>query len=125
MFKKYPAKGRILSFRYAFEGIWTAFTEEPNLKFHFLIALIVILLGYFFQISKVEWFMLIVVTGLVISVELTNTAIETVIDSLTQEVHPAAKKAKDVSAGAVLIVSIAAAAVGLIIFLPYFMAFTV
>ena len=114
---------RILSFKYALEGIWEAFKEEPNLKVHFLFGLIVIILGFLLQISRTDWIATIILIGLVISLELTNTAIEAVVDSLTDKQHPGAKLAKDISAGAVLIVSIAALIVGLIIFLPYFETF--
>jgi diacylglycerol kinase len=113
----------VLSFKYAFDGIWTAFKEEPNLKIHFLIGLLVLLLGFLFKLSAGEWVAVCLTIGLVISVELTNTAIETVIDSFTTDQHPGAKKAKDVSAGAVLVISLMAVAVGVLIFLPYFSAF--
>lgn len=112
-------KKRILSFKYAFEGMLTALKEEPNLKFHFLAAILVLSAGWFFQISRIEWIAVIFAIGLVISVELTNTAIETVVDSFTTAMHPAAKKAKDIAAGAVLLVSLTALAIGVIIFLPY------
>ncbi|MBI4035376.1 diacylglycerol kinase family protein [Candidatus Daviesbacteria bacterium] len=110
---------RILSFKYAFEGIYCALKEEPNLKFHALVAILVIAAGSYFQISKTDWVELIILIGLVISLELTNTAIETVVDSLTQAAHPGAKMAKDIAAGAVLVISITAAIAGVIIFLPY------
>lgn len=112
-------KKRILSFKYASEGIWIAFREEPNIKFHFLAAALALGLGIYFNISKFEWLILILLIGLVISLEMTNTAIEIVVDSFTQDHHPGAKKAKDVSAGAVWIASIASAIIGLMIFLPY------
>lgn len=110
---------RILSFKYAFEGIWQAFKEEPNLKFHFLAGLFVILLALYFNVEALEWIILLLCVGGVISLELTNTAIEAVVDSFTEDSHPGAKMAKDISAGAVLAASITAAAIGLIIFLPY------
>lgn len=109
----------ILSFKYAFEGIYTAIKEEPNFKFHLLASLIVITAGIFFQITTFDWIIVILLIALVLTLELTNTAIEAVVDSFTEEQHPRAKYAKDISAGAVLILTIAAAAVGLIIFLPY------
>lgn len=112
-------KRRVLSFKYAFDGIWEAFKEEPNLKFHFLAALVVIFLGVHFQITNGEWITLIIAIGLVISVELTNTALEEVVDSFTQDSHPGAKRAKDVSAGAVLIIALMALSVGVFIFFPY------
>lgn len=110
---------RALSFKYALEGIVTALKDQPNLKFQFCVALIILSLGYYFSIPRFEWLILILTIGLVLTLELTNTAIEEVVDSFTDQVHPAAKKAKDVAAGAVLIASITSIAIGLIIFLPY------
>lgn len=115
------AHKRILSFKYAFDGIWEAFKEEPNLRIHFIIAILVLLLGWFLHISTGEWIAVILSIGLVISVELTNTAIEAVVDSFTSDNHPGAKMAKDISAGAVLIIALMALSVGVFIFLPYFL----
>ncbi len=112
-------KTRVLSFKYAFEGIWTALKDQPNLIFHLLSATVVILFGWFFQISKLEWIILTLTIGIVIAIELTNTAIEEVVNSFTDEIHPSAKKAKDVAAGAVLVASIMAIIIGLLIFLPF------
>lgn len=113
------AKGRILSFKYAFEGLYAAFKEEPNLKFHFIFALLVITMAYYFQISIRDWIIIIIMIGLVLTLELTNTAIEAIVDSFTPEQHPRAKYAKDIGAAAVLITAITAAIVGLTIFWPY------
>ncbi len=110
---------RILSFKYAFEGIYAAIKEEPNLKFHLFAAFVVILAGLYFNISRFDWIVVILLIALVLTLEMTNTAIEAVVDSFTEAQHPRAKYAKDISAGAVLILSLAAAAAGLIIFLPY------
>lgn len=112
-------KRRILSFKYAFEGLTSAFAEEPNLKIHFCIGLLVVLAGLFFGISKLDWIIVVAMIGLVISVELTNTAIEAVVDYLIKEQHPGAKIAKDISAAAVLVTAVTSSAIGLIIFMPY------
>lgn len=111
---------RILSFRYALEGIVSTFKIEPNFKFHLLAAFLAIFLGLFLQITKVEWLFLIVVISLVITLELTNTAIESLVDLLSPQYHLTAKLAKDISAGAVFIAAVGAAVCGAIIFLPYF-----
>ena len=110
---------RILSFKYAFEGIKESLKEEPNLKIHLLAGFLVITLGFLLQISRLEWAIILILIGLVISVELTNTAVEAAVDSFTKEDHPAAKLAKDISAGAVLVVAITSTAVGLVIFIPH------
>lgn len=112
-------KHRVLSFKYALEGIFSALKTEPNLKFHFLAGVMVIILGWFFMISTLEWIIIITMMGLVISLELTNTAIEAMVDYLIPNIHPVAKKVKDISAGAVLVASLTALIIGLLVFLPY------
>lgn len=111
-------KKMINSFKYAFEGIFTAFKEERNMKIHICIMLLVIIAGFIFKISIVEWFICILLFGIVISAELFNTAIETVVDIVMPEKNEKAKIAKDVSAGAVLVVAIVSAIIGLLIFIP-------
>ncbi len=115
---KFP-KGRILSFKYALAGIISALIQEPNLKFHFLTGLVVVWAGWYFRITRIEWMMITFAIGLVISVELTNTAIEAVVNHFTDTYHPGAKLAKDISAGAVLVVAITAAVIGYLVFAPY------
>lgn len=110
---------RALSFKYAFEGIVTAFRDQPNLKLHLFASAAVVFVGLFLGITKTEWLILTLTMGLVITFELTNTAIEEIVDSFTDRVHPSAKKAKDVAAAAVLVAAITAVIVGLIIFVPY------
>lgn len=109
----------ILSFKYAFEGLLVALNEEPNLKFHFLIGLLVIILSLLLNISKQDWIVIFILIGFVIAIELTNTAIEAVVDHFVEKEHPGAKLSKDISAGAVLVAALTAAIVGIIIFLPY------
>lgn len=116
--RNYPNR-KILSFKYALVGIIAALKEEPNLKFHFLAATLVIFLSIILNISKTDWMMVIFLIGFVISVELTNTAIEAVVDAFTDKEHPSAKLSKDISAGAVLAAAATAAILGIIIFLPY------
>lgn len=99
--------------------MWTAFKDEPHLKFHFFAAFAVIILGLILKLTREDWAIIILTIGLVISLELTNTAIEEIVNSFTDEAHPAAKKAKDVAAGAVLIASVTALIIGMVIFLPY------
>ncbi len=109
----------VISFKYAFQGIVAALKEEPNLKFHFLAGIIVLFVSYLLKISKTDWVIIIFLIGFVIAIELTNTAIEAVVDHVIQSKHPGAKLAKDISAGAVLVAAATAAIVGILIFLPY------
>lgn len=115
----------ILSFKFASEGLLAALKEEPNLKFQFLAGLIVILISIFLKISTKDWETIIILIGLVIAVELTNTAIEAVVDKFVENQHPGAKLAKDISAAAVLVASLTAAIVGVIIFSPYLFRWTI
>lgn len=110
---------KILSFKYAFAGLVTALKEEPNLKTHFLIGVVVIAISTFLKISLRDWVIIVFLIGFVISLELTNTAIEKVVDAFTDKEHPGAKLAKDVSAAAVLVAAITSAIIGIMIFLPY------
>ncbi len=111
--------GLIKSFSYALQGLRGAFSSERNLQIHFLFSIIAVICGFFFQITKVEWMVIFLLIGGMFSLELVNTAVEKVVDLVTSEFHPLAKKAKDISAGAVLIYAIISVIVGLIIFLPY------
>ncbi len=110
---------RVVSFKYAFVGIISALKEEPNLKFHFIAGFLVIIFSLIFNISRTDWMVIFFLIGFVISLELTNTAIETVVDAFTNKEHPGAKLAKDISAGAVLVAAATSAIIGSIVFLPY------
>lgn len=108
----------INAFSYAFAGILFALKTERNIRIHFLIAAIVVLFAFIFSVSALEWMLLLIVIGVTISLELVNTAIESIVDLITEEHHPLAKAAKDIAAGAVLVSCIMSVIVGLIIFLP-------
>lgn len=108
----------INSFTYPIKGLLYAYRNEQNLAVDVGIALVVIILGLLFGVSKMEWLVLILTIGLVISCELINTAIEAVVDLVTQEYHPLAKVAKDTASAAVFIFAIVAVIVGIIIFVP-------
>ena len=115
---KAKTKKLINSFKYAIYGIVTSFKTERNMKIHILVMILVIISGIVFKVSLLDWIILVTMFGLVISAELFNTAIETAIDMITKEKNEKAKIAKDVAAGAVLVLAIASVIVGLIIFIP-------
>lgn len=106
------------SFKYAIEGIWTSFKTERNMKIHIFIMILVIIAGIILKINKSEWIICIILFAIVIGSELFNTSIETIVDMVMPEKNEKAKMAKDVSAGAVLVVAIGAAIIGLVIFVP-------
>ena len=111
-------KKLINSFKYAFTGIATSFKTERNMKIHVLIMILVIIAGIVFKVSLLDWIILVIMFGLVISAELFNTAIETTVDIAMPERNEKAKKAKDVAAGAVFVIAMASAVIGLLIFVP-------
>ena len=111
-------RNRINSFMYALRGIKRATQSEVNIKIHLTIAILVIICGFLFQISTTEWLVVLLCFGLVLSMEVMNTAIETVVDLVSPNQHKLAGRAKDLAAGAVLIAAIFAAISGLIIFIP-------
>ena len=80
--------------------------------------LMVIIAGVILRINTTEWSIVLILCGLVISLELINTAIENAVDLVTEEYNEKAKNAKDIAAGAVLFSAIIAAIIGFIIFLP-------
>lgn len=111
-------KKRIESFEYAIKGIRVVFGHEPNMNIHLSITILVIGSGFLLNINLTEWILCLICFGLVIGMEMMNSALETVVNMVSPDQHPLAAKAKDVAAGAVLICAIIAAIVGILIFTP-------
>lgn len=112
-------KGSLInSFKYAIEGIIANLKTERNLKIHFIVTILVIVLGVIFKINLYEWVICIFLFGLVISLELINTSFEKLVDLYTNEISEKAKFIKDTAASAVFIVAIISVIIGLIIFIP-------
>lgn len=120
--KKFGIKKQIINFKYCFDGVLYALTNEQSMISHFFIAIITIVLGFVVKLSKIEWFFVILLIALVIAIEFINTSIEAVCDMVMPDIHPLAKIAKDTSSAAVLVVSLAALIIGLIIYVPKFLA---
>lgn len=121
MKKALSIKRLFKSFGYAIKGLIATYNREPNMKIHFLAGSVVIILGFVFNVSLLEWIFLIFAIGLVIASEIINTSIENLVDLATKEYHEKAKVAKDTAAGYVLVLSITALIIGLIIFVPRIM----
>jgi diacylglycerol kinase len=109
----------IKSFLYAFKGIGASLSEQRNLKVQTFVAILTIGAGFYFNITPIEWSIVLLTIGLVIGLEMMNTAVESLVDLVTTEWKPLAGKVKDMAAGAVLIASIIAVIVGVIIFRKY------
>ena len=106
----------IEAFNAAIQGILYTFKYERNMKIHYFIAVSVLIVSLFFDLSKLEMMILILSISLVIISEMFNTAIEKTIDMITDEYHILAKIAKDVAAGGVLIAALNSAVVGYLLF---------
>lgn len=103
----------------AIEGVLWSATSQKHLRSHFLTAIGVLLLGLLLDLSALDFVLLSFAVTLVLFAELVNTAIEVVVDLVSPEFHPLARRAKDVAAGAVLVASFGAAVMGFFIFSHY------
>lgn len=110
------SKNLIESFSFAIQGFMQAFHRERNVKIHCTIAILILFLGIFLQVPRVELLLLFITITLVIVAEFLNTAIEAVLDLLHPEFHPKARLAKNVAAGAVLVSALNALVVGFVVF---------
>ncbi len=108
----------VQGFGYATRGIFQAFRRETNLLIDFAASMLVIVFGVTLRVSTIEWIILILLCVLVICMEMANTAIEAVCDKLCPGEDKMIRKAKDISAGAVLVMAIGACIIAAIIFLP-------
>ncbi len=108
----------LLSFRWAIEGVLYAVAVERNLRLHLAFASAAVVLAVFLGLSLVEWAVLYLTISFVISMEMVNTSIEHVVNILSPEQRPTAKRAKDVAAAAVLIAACGSVFVGLFLFVP-------
>ena len=97
--------------------------SQFHAQVHIFGAILAILFGFYFKISPIEWCIIVLCIGMVVAAEAMNTAIEYIVDMVSPEYHELAGKAKDVAAGAVLLIAISAALVAAIIFLPKIWAF--
>jgi undecaprenol kinase/diacylglycerol kinase (ATP) len=111
-------KAFLRGFGFAFQGIAYVVRTQRNMRVHLVIAGLVILAGFVLRVTAVEWAILALTIGVVFSAEMVNTVAELAVDLLTQEYHPMAKIAKDVSAAAVFVSAVSAVGVGIAIFGP-------
>ncbi len=109
---------RIDSFKHAMRGIYHAAANEANFRIQLAIVLTSFIAGVLYRLSLFEWLSLVVVSGMLLSAELINTALEEFIDHLIHEYHEGVRVIKDLSAGYVLVTAFCALAVYLIVFLP-------
>lgn len=118
MIKKVSQRIHKIGFEHAIRGVYYSFSTQPNFQIHVAISIFVIIGMIMFDLMIWEYVVLIfcIVLGLV--VEMVNTAIESVVDLVTQEWRKSAKIAKDVSAGAMLLTALGTASIGVLILGP-------
>jgi len=104
--------------RYALQGWVSFFRREANGQIQLFIAVMVIVAGFALKVSVTEWMILLSCMGVVISLEMLNSAIEKICDHVNLQIHPNIKIIKDIAAGAVLWSAVIAAIIGLLIFIP-------
>ena len=112
------AKNRLRSIGFALRGAALLIRTEASIKTQVFIAILVTAAGFYFEISNTEWMLQIFAIALVLGIEGLNTAVEKLSDFVQPEYDAKIGFVKDISAGAVMLVSIAASIVGLIIYLP-------
>ena len=119
MKRPFEFTGRIRSFKYAGQGVLLTLRSQHNAWIHAVATVAVVIAGFAFQVTRMEWCMIVVACAAVWTAEALNTAFEFLADATTREFHPVVKQAKDVAAGAVLITAVAAVVVGIIVFAPH------
>jgi len=118
MGERFDIRARARSFVYAFRGIGALVVHEHNARIHLFVAAAVVGMGLYLGVSLRDWALLALTIGCVLCAEAMNAGIEAVADALHPEAHPLIARAKDVAAGGVLLVAIAAAIVGLLVLGP-------
>ncbi len=109
---------RLLAFAHAFTGIKTFFSETFHARIHLIASILVVTFSFWLGLKPLEWVSIILCITLVFVAEAINSAIEYSVDLSMPNQHPLAKKAKDVSAAAVLLAAIFSVIIALIIFYP-------
>lgn len=110
------AHNLVRSFGYALAGLGWLVRTQRNARIHLVIALVAVALGAWLELSGPEWAVLLLTIGLVLAAEAFNTALEAAVDLASPEWHALARIAKDVSAGGVLVLALAAVGVGVALF---------
>ena len=110
--------GRLKSVGFALKGAIKLITTEHSVMVQSSIAVLMIIAGFYFEISRTEWMFQILAFGLVLSVEGLNTAVEKVADFVHPDYHERIGFIKDIAAGAVFFAALTAIAIGLLIYVP-------
>jgi diacylglycerol kinase len=119
MNRPFEFAARMKSVRHALHGVAYVLRSQHNAWIHAVATILVGTAGFFFQLTAVEWCVIVIAASSVWTAEALNTALELLADAAIEDLHPLVGHAKDVAAGAVLVTAVGAAIVGIIIFWPY------
>ena len=113
--------GRLKSIGFALKGAYKLITTEHSIMVQFSIAILLVIAGFYFHISREEWMIQTLAFGLVLGIESLNTAVEKIADFIHPEFHDRIGFIKDIAAGAVMFAATAAIVVGFLIYVPKFL----
>lgn len=119
--KVYGPMRFIKSIKYSLDGLFYAYRYEQSLWIHGFAVILAVVLGFIFKIKLAEWAIIFIALGIILALELINTAIEAAVDLTTTEIHPLAKVAKDCGSAASFVMSIVSIVISLFVFGPYFL----
>ncbi len=115
----FGVSGRIRSLLYGFRGIRFLLASQKNAWIHAVATVVVIVAGVYFGLTAAQWGLVTLAIASVWTAEAFNTAFELLADAVSPDFHPLVGKAKDVAAGAVLIVALGSSVVGITVFGPH------
>jgi len=113
--------GRLKSIGYAVKGAVKLITTEHSVMVQSSVAVLLVIAGFYYEITQTEWMFQILAFGLVLSIEGLNTAVEKIADFIHPDYHERIGFIKDIAAGAVFFAAMSAIAIGMIIYVPRIM----
>ncbi|MBI4713882.1 diacylglycerol kinase family protein [Candidatus Uhrbacteria bacterium] len=114
----------IKSFSHALRGVRVVFKSEQNFRMQTLAAVAIIVLAIWFEVNAFEWIVLLLLIGLILTLELINSVFERIVDTFKPRIHPIVHDIKDIMAATVLLMSLIAVVIGVVIFAPHLRLFS-
>jgi len=118
--KRKGIKGILYNFVFSWQGLTYAYMHEKSMWIHAVLSIITVILGLFLNLRGIEWLIILIALGAILSIELLNTGIESVVDMVTHDYHELAKVAKDTGSAATFVASMIGVITILSIYIPKF-----
>lgn len=118
--KRKGIKGILYNFVFSWQGLVYAYKHEKSMWIHAILSIITVIMGLFLHLRGIEWLIIMIVLGAILSIELLNTGIESVVDMVTHDYHELAKVAKDTGSAATFVASLIGVTTILSIYIPKF-----